>query len=120
MRSWFGRSALHGFCLSLVASAVVIAQERRPLTPDDLFSLKDIGRVVLSPEGRDLAYEMSRPRLSARAYNRLAAAGRAYYTKVDRMDVWLAPLAGGAPINLTNGETDGSSSFMPTWSPDGA
>ena len=106
-------SAFTVLCLSLAASAATLAQERRPLTPDDLFKIEEISDVLWAPDGQTVAYVVQRPRASARTYGRLFLAGD------DRGDIWVAPVAGGTPINITNGGSDGSGYWAPAWSPDG-
>lgn len=98
----------------LTAGSIVRAQEKalRPLTPDDLFKLEDIGQVVPSPDGRWLAYVIKRSRSTALIHTRPFLEGN------DRGDVWLVSMSGGKPQNLTNGLVDGSGWWAPTWSPD--
>lgn len=107
---------LHTF-LALMFSSVlsVFAQEkpRRPLTPDDLFRLEELGQVALSPDGQWLAYVIRRPKSTALVHSRPFLEGN------DRADVWLVSTSGGRPQNLTNGLGDGSGWWSPVWSPDG-
>ena len=98
---------------SLAGAADVPAQDLRTLTPDDLFKIEKIDDVAISPDGQSVAYVHNRPRLSAHVYQQTRLGGK------DRADIWLAPLKGGSPVNITKGEPDGSGYWMPRWSPDG-
>ena len=72
------------------------------MRPEDLYALTSVGEPRLSPDGRRVAYVVSR--IDGEA-NRYSSA------------IWVAPLDGAAePQQLTSGErSDGS----PRWSPDG-
>jgi dipeptidyl aminopeptidase/acylaminoacyl peptidase len=72
------------------------------MTPEDVYALTSVADPRLSPEGRHVAYVVSRIDSEANAY---------------RTAIWVAPLDGSAePRQFTAGErTDGS----PRWSPDG-
>ena len=92
------------FALALVsaAAAVAVAQtERRPLTIDDLLKVRRVGDPQLSPDGRFVAYQISDP---DKAANR------------SRTHIYLVPVEGGQPVQLTTGDASASS---PRWSPDG-
>ncbi len=85
----------------------------RPLTPDDLLSLEELGAAVLSPDGRWLAYVLKRPRSTVSFHKHDFLDGG------DRADVWLVEVdGGGEPQNLTQGAGDGSGHWAPCWSPD--
>lgn len=91
---------------------------QRPLAPADLSRLEQIGdRNVpfsISPDGKYLAFVVVRAKSTAAQLNQ--------HTVFDeeRSDIWLAPVSGGKPRNITNGATNGSGYFMPSWSPDGS
>jgi len=85
----------------------------RPLTPDDLQGLEELGDVALSPDGRWLAYVVRRPRATATFHMYEWLLGN------DRADVWIAATSGGAPRNLTQGASDGAGYWAPSWSPAG-
>jgi len=72
------------------------------MKPEDVFALTSVGDPRLSPDGRRVAYVVSRTDEEANAY---------------RTAIWLATLDGSEePRQLTSGErNDGS----PRWSPDG-
>jgi dipeptidyl aminopeptidase/acylaminoacyl peptidase len=111
-----GFSAI-GFVIACTAAAVhlpaVHAAERPGLVPDDLFRREEIGDVVISPDGASVAYVRRRPMISERGVERALS-------NDERSDIWVAASGDNSqPANLTNGETDGSGSWMPSWSPDG-
>ena len=84
------------------ATAAATAQTaKRPITIDDLLKVRRVGDPQLSPDGRLVAYQISDP---DKAANR------------SRTQIYLIPLAGGEPVQLTTGDASASS---PRWSPDG-
>jgi dipeptidyl aminopeptidase/acylaminoacyl peptidase len=84
------------------AAAPLAAQTRRPVTSDDYFNLKVAGDPALSPDGKLVAYTVTRV---DRALNRRVSA------------IWLVPADGSAaPRQLTAGSM---SSSAPLWRPDG-
>ncbi len=88
--------------LLLCAPAATTAQTaRRPLTIDDLLKVRRVGDPQLSPDGRLVAYQISDP---DKAANR------------SRTHIYLIPVGGGEPVQLTTGDASASS---PRWSPDG-
>jgi len=91
------------FALALLcaANAITAQTARRPLTIDDLLKVRRVGDPQLSPDGRLIAYQISDP---DKAANR------------SRTQIYLIPVAGGQPVQLTSGE---SSASTPRWSPDG-
>ncbi|HEY9401987.1 MAG TPA: S9 family peptidase, partial [Pyrinomonadaceae bacterium] len=90
------------FVLAFLSAAVTVAQtQRRPLTIDDLLKVRRVGDPQLSPDGRLVAYQISDP---DKAANR------------SRTHIYLIPVEGGQPVQLTTGDTSASS---PRWSPDG-
>lgn len=88
----------------------------RPLSPDDLFHLEDLGNyynpLTLSPDGEYLAFVLQRPKLTAKLFK------QEYLWGNDRADVWLVSTRGESPKNLTHGSEDGSGFWGPLWSPD--
>jgi dipeptidyl aminopeptidase/acylaminoacyl peptidase len=76
------------------------AQEKHPLTFDDLISMHRIAGAELSPDGKWVAYSVATPDMDA---NRNAT------------NLWMAPVAGGEAVQLTRTGKDSS----PKWSPDG-
>jgi dipeptidyl aminopeptidase/acylaminoacyl peptidase len=90
--------------LSLVAvigSVSFNAQTRRPLQPDDIFSLRSVGDPRISPDGAWVAYSV---------------------TTLDRKednsdtDLYMVAASGGAPVRLTSSKKPENA---PRWSPDG-
>jgi dipeptidyl aminopeptidase/acylaminoacyl peptidase len=73
----------------------------RPLVPEDLFRFRFITDVQLSPDGALAAYVI---RTADRERDRYRSA------------IWIVPLDGGAPSQLTSGENE---DLLPRWSPDG-
>ena len=89
----------------------------RRLQVDDVLNLQQIGRgfggpIAFSPDGRQLAFVIQRPQLTA-SFSVWPLLGN------DRADIYLVSSAGGHPINITNGLTDQAGYWAPTWSPDG-
>jgi len=72
-----------------------------------------MGDVAISPDGMTVAFVRRRPLLSAGTYQQPALLGN------DRGDIWISSLSGGSPLKLTDGDSDGSGYWRPTWSPDG-
>jgi len=80
------------------------------MKPDDLFTLSELDDVTVSPEGAWIAATITRPGTAN-------ACPTCNYKATG--DVWLIDRRTGEQRNLTNGEKDASSSWYPTWSPDG-
>jgi dipeptidyl aminopeptidase/acylaminoacyl peptidase len=87
----------------LLALAVASAAQagKQPLTVSDILKLRRVGDPQLSPDGRLIAYQISLPDVAA---NR------------SRTQLYLVPIDGGEPRQLTTGATSATS---PRWSPDG-
>jgi dipeptidyl aminopeptidase/acylaminoacyl peptidase len=86
--------------LALLAGAA-LAADRRPVTLDDYFALRDVGDVQVSPDGDWVAYAVSAVDEDADAWT---------------SDVWMSSWDGRRRVQLTH--TDESES-TPRWSPDG-
>jgi len=97
---------------SLALPAFSQVKPQRPLTPDDLLKLEEVGQAALSPDGQWLAYSVKRQRLNHRQPT------LPFLDYNDRSDTWLVSTSGGQPQNLTNGASDGSGWWAPVWSPD--
>jgi dipeptidyl aminopeptidase/acylaminoacyl peptidase len=87
--------------LAISIALPIAAAEKKPLTPDELWTLQRVGNPVLSPDGKTAAYPVN-------VYDMEADRGNA--------DIWISPVAGGPARHLTTSKaSDGS----PAWSPDG-
>lgn len=86
--------------LLLATAANAQAPERRAITFDDLISMQRVSDPQISPDGNWVAYSVATPNLEA--------------NKVSR-DVWIIPITGGEPRQLTREGSD----ERPLWSPDG-
>lgn len=103
------------FILTVIAlqpSGSKAAGQGRPLTPDDLFKLTELGNAAISPDGKWVAYVIKRPKITAATYQQPFLGGN------DNADLWLVPASGGEPANVTNGASDGAGFWNPVWSPD--
>jgi dipeptidyl aminopeptidase/acylaminoacyl peptidase len=76
---------------------------KRPMTFDDIMSIRGLGGIELAPDGESVVYTVS-------------AWEHAGDPPVKRTHLWLARVDGGAPRQLTSGDHGESS---PHWSPDG-
>lgn len=88
------------FALSLSLALSTAATAARTLTPEELLQVRRPDDVQVSPDGRWVSFTLRQKSLDE---NR------------DLKDVWVAPLAGGAPRQVTR---DGKSEHA-RWSPDG-
>ena len=81
--------------------SVAVPQQKRPLHPEDLYRFNRVSDPQISPDGKWVAYTVSQPSLETNSFN---------------TDLWLIPVEGGTPKQLTNSpEAD----YAPRWSPDG-
>lgn len=76
-------------------------EARKPLTIEEMISLKSIGSVAMSPSGKLVAFDVASVDWKRNTFT---------------SDVWLADTAGGACFSVTNGP---DMSMAPAWSPDG-
>jgi dipeptidyl aminopeptidase/acylaminoacyl peptidase len=99
----------------------VHAQEAPPrlLTYDDVLRLEGLGvdlggpPIAFSPDGSEFAYVRLRSTAELTTHDQRYLRGNA------RGDIWVAPTAGGEPVRVTPGATDGFGYWAPRWSPDG-
>lgn len=91
--------------IALLSLATVLAQTKRPMTPDDVMAVKSVNNARISPDGKMVLYELAYPDLK---------------DDLGHNEIWIAPA--GAPIagvakprKFTSGKDDRS----PEWSPDG-
>jgi dipeptidyl aminopeptidase/acylaminoacyl peptidase len=93
------------FAIALLSLATVVAQTKRPMTPEDVMAVKSVNNARISPDGKLVLYELAYPDLKE---------------DQGRNEIWIAP-AGAAvmgvakPRRFTSGKDDRS----PEWSPDG-
>jgi dipeptidyl aminopeptidase/acylaminoacyl peptidase len=94
--------ALFAVAFSSPAAAAPETTARRAMTPEDLWAMERVGDPALSPDGRWVAFTVTRYSVDENSSD---------------SDVWVVPADGSAPprrLTWTKGP-DGS----PTWSPDG-
>ncbi len=77
------------------------SQDKRPLELDDLFKIQRVSEPAISPDGKWVAYTVTTPNLKENK---------------NLTDIWLMPIAGGTPRQLTN---DPAADRRAMWSPDG-
>src|SRR5262245_14279065 len=87
--------------LMFALPALVYAEGKRPMKVDDLFRFKRIANPEISPDGKLVVYAVSTVDLAANK---------------STSSLWLAPVSGGEPRQLTNSPKKDS---HPRWSPDG-
>ena len=86
--------------LAVLFSATGAAQEKRPLTVDDIFAFRNVSDPQISPDGQWVAYTVSQMDQKKDAND---------------TDIYMVPLGGGDAIRVTTSERPESS---PRWSPD--
>jgi dipeptidyl aminopeptidase/acylaminoacyl peptidase len=79
---------------------VALAQQPRPLTPDDIFAFKTVSDPQVSPDGAWIAYTVSQMDQKKDASD---------------TDIYMVPVSGGDPIRLTASD---KAETTPRWSPD--
>jgi dipeptidyl aminopeptidase/acylaminoacyl peptidase len=90
--------------LLLLFIAAVPFPEQNVLTPEAILSIRTISDVQLSPDGKTIAFHVSRARSEAEKPGGPLG------------EIWTIPATGGEPVRFTyNDKTD----RMPRWSPDG-
>ncbi len=89
-------------CLfSFLTVSFGFAGDKKPLLPEDLYQIKELTDLQVSPDGQWIAYVMSVPNLAENDAERA---------------IWLMPITGGTSRRLTG---TGSNSDSPRWSPNG-
>jgi dipeptidyl aminopeptidase/acylaminoacyl peptidase len=101
MKSAFRVSVFMFAALLVVCSEAARAENLHAITFDDLISVGRIGSFEVSPDGRWVAFEVTRFDKEENSSN---------------TDIYLVPVAGGAPSAFVRSAGDDSS---PAWSPDG-
>lgn len=90
---------LAGIAVILLLALAGSAQQKRAMTFDDLMAMHRVAEPQVSPDGKWVAYSVGTPDLDA---NRIPR------------NIWLVPLAGGEPKQLTRSGRDSH----PRWAPD--
>src|SRR5262249_11406478 len=106
-------STMRRLAVLLVTTCVSVASlpgQGRPMTVEDLFTLSELDDVALAPDGEWTAATITRPG---------GPNGCPTCPYKETGDVWLVNARTGERRNVTSGAADGSSSWLPTWSPDG-
>ena len=111
MASGLWRVVLAGF-LSLFVFPVA-AQQRHPLTLDDVLDTQHIDQATLSPDGNWIAAIVQRPARTGEVYGRLP-----YETDPTRNDLLLIDAHTGSRRAITNGFADAAGYWCASWSPD--
>jgi dipeptidyl aminopeptidase/acylaminoacyl peptidase len=89
------------FLLAFTALSCAIAQEKKPLKVEDIFSFKGVSDAQISPCGKWVLFVVSEADFEENGYN---------------TDIWMVSASGGEPFKLTAGPKRDS---FPRWSPDG-
>src|SRR5262249_17726913 len=76
------------------------AQQKRPMTPEDVIALKQVSDPQISPDGRYIAYVVTSADMKEDAAD---------------PDIWLVAATGGDPVRLT---ASNKRDVEPRWSPD--
>src|SRR3954447_12759912 len=86
--------------MMLICVALGSAQQKRPMTPDDVMALKNVADAQISPDGKLVAYTVSRAD---------------FKNNKTRSEIWVVAFEGGKARRFTAGAEDTN----PRWSPDG-
>ena len=86
--------------LSVLLSADLASAQKRPLTPTDVYNIKDVRDPQRSPDGKWVAYVVSHAIKD---------------TDKNDSDIWMASWDGTQEIQLTSSSENES---QPKWSPD--
>lgn len=84
----------------LLFFSIAHAQQKRPMTIEDVLAMKNVGGAQISPDGKMVLYSLSYADLKENK---------------SRTELWMVRTGGGEPFRFTSGERDTAQS----WSPDG-
>src|SRR4051794_1638047 len=87
-------------CACLMLPVALPAQEKRPMTFDDVMAVKQVGGTKIAPDGTRILYTLTHADLKANE---------------SRTEIWMVPAKGGKARRFTGGKNDRA----PEWSPDG-
>ncbi len=90
--------------VAVLVAAAPVALLAQGITPEQVVSIQNVGSVALSPDGKLVAFTLSKPRAADEK------PGGA------RSELWIVPAAGGEPRAVITAPNSASS---PQWSPDG-
>lgn len=93
-------SVVVSLCVAVSTASAQQAQ-KQPFTVDTMWAIQRVGTPAVSPDGTRVAYTVT-------SYDVTENRGNA--------DIWIVPVAGGAPRRLTSNPASDSG---PVWSPDG-
>lgn len=89
-----------GLALAAPVTSISFAQQKRALTPDDIFAFKNVSDPQISPDGQWVAYTVSQMDQKKDASD---------------TDIYMVPFAGGDAVRVTTSERPETT---PRWSPD--
>ena len=92
-------------CFCLVIGSLVLAQEKRPLKPEDVVDIRTVSDVQISADGRWTAFVVAEP------------ADPTKPQKPRNTNIWVAPADGSHPARMFGASP--KSNTHPRWSPDG-
>jgi len=94
------RHILSALTVIILLTPAGLAQDRRPLSPDDIFAFKTVSDPQVSPDGAWIAYTVSQMDQKKDASD---------------TDIYMAPVGGGETVRVT---TTDKAETSPRWSPD--
>ena len=94
------RSMLAGVVCTALLPVALPAQEKRPMTFEDVLAVKQVGAPKIAPDGSRILYTLTHADMKANE---------------SRSEIWMVPTVGGKPRRFTSGKSDRA----PEWSPDG-
>jgi dipeptidyl aminopeptidase/acylaminoacyl peptidase len=114
MRLW--RSVVHGSVVAALAvvalGTVVAAADTRPVTFDDLMSMRAVGSAAISPDAAWVLF-------TVRGWESAGKDGDKNDRKESRTHVWRVPVASASPAGARQITFGDKGESAPAWSPDG-